>query len=96
MFEDGAKVGYKRLLLRMRTPPAVDEALECLHQENRRAAAGVEDADVPIVAVPWEHCVEHMVHEVRGCVVGFVLAALLGGEEFLVNAADEFQRDSVE
>src|SRR5438874_1313931 len=55
VFENGTEIADERRLFGMRAPPTIDESLEGLDQKNSRAATGIKDTDVPIVAVPREH-----------------------------------------
>src|SRR6266851_1383765 len=74
----------------------MDKPLKRFDQEDARPACRVQYPNIPLLAVPWQHFVEHKVNYIRGGIDGPGLLLLNLGNELLIDAANELQRDSVE
>src|ERR1035437_4398837 len=75
--------------------PTVNDPLKCLHKENAGSTGRIEHLQVPDFSTPWKNPVQNEVHKMRWRIENTVGPGALANKG-LVDAADEFQRNSVE
>src|SRR5437588_10110577 len=75
--ENRLEIGNKWHSIRVRKPPAVNETLESLDEENPRAASRIENLQVPVWAVPREYPVTHEIDEMRRRVISLPMVLFL-------------------